>query len=507
MQSLKLSQVKARVKKIPVCIIIPPSPFLFDEKVFPFLGALKVAAELRKNGNNVEILDLSGDKKFTDTVKKYVKSKKIKHFGVTATTPQLPTAVKVIKTLKKVCPDSKVILGGAHTTLTHASMMEDQKMNEERRGIKSFEQLKKIADKLVIGDGERAVFYALDPKNHSQVIGDSSFDSDLFLKTKELSGFDWPARDLIDLKSYRYSIDGHPATSLIMQLGCPYQCGFCSGRSSVFYKSPRARTINQAISEMEHLYKTYGYTGFMFYDDELNVAEGSLEALCDGAIRLQTKLGVKFGLRGFVRADRFNKKQAKLMYKAGFRILLTGVESGSPDILDAMRKRTTPEINSRCREIAGAAGLQFKALMSVGHPGESEKSIRDSVQWVIKNKPEEVDWAIITPYPGSHYFDHSHYDKTQKAWVYSVPLMFGKNKGKEMKLWSKGINYFKEADFYKGIPGEYVAHVWTPELSAEDLVLLRDEAEAKTRKKLGLQPLSKVLQEEYEHSMGQSSKC
>ena len=76
-----------------------------------------------------------------------------------------------------------------------------------------------------------------------------------------------PARDLLDIDSYHYSIEGNKATSLIAQLGCPFKCAFCGGRYSPFLRRIRNRGVESIISEVEHLYLTYGYTGFMFYDD------------------------------------------------------------------------------------------------------------------------------------------------------------------------------------------------------------------------------------------------
>ena len=45
-----------------LCLIIPPSLFLLDERVFMSLGILKVAAVLEREGIGVELLDLSGVK-------------------------------------------------------------------------------------------------------------------------------------------------------------------------------------------------------------------------------------------------------------------------------------------------------------------------------------------------------------------------------------------------------------------------------------------------------------
>jgi len=41
-----------------VCLIIPPSIFLLDERVFMTLGILKVAAVLEQRGIEVQMLDL-----------------------------------------------------------------------------------------------------------------------------------------------------------------------------------------------------------------------------------------------------------------------------------------------------------------------------------------------------------------------------------------------------------------------------------------------------------------
>ena len=43
-----------------VGLVIPPSPFLLDERVFVSLGILRVASSLEERGVNVGVLDLSG---------------------------------------------------------------------------------------------------------------------------------------------------------------------------------------------------------------------------------------------------------------------------------------------------------------------------------------------------------------------------------------------------------------------------------------------------------------
>jgi hypothetical protein len=71
-------------------------------------------------------------------------------------------------------------------------------------------------------------------------------------------------------------------------------------------------------------------------------------------------------------------------------------------------------------------------------------------------------------------------------------------------LWSSEVDYLKEANYYKGVPGEYTAYVWTDYLNAQELVQLREIAEGYTREKLQLNQIGHNRLQQFEHSMGQS---
>lgn len=495
-----LDKIKERVRGIPVCLISTPSPFLADERVFPFLGILNVAAQLRTNSNRIQVLDLAGYKNFEEIMRTYLKGTDIRTFGLTATTPQIPSAVIIRNIIKEVLPDSRVILGGPHATLTHTGFIEDQKAGRNGRGSLAFNQLESLFDKIVVGDGEMAVLHAIDPSNQQRVINAGVLASPLFMKRGTLDQYSLPARDLIDFQSYRYFIDGKRAASVISQLGCPFECGFCGGRDTNVFRLIRNRSVQSTIGEIESIINMSRewkepIEAIMFYDDELNVKSGILEELCKGLIMLQERLGIEMRFRGFIKAELFTQEQADLMYKAGFRILLSGVESGSDKILKAMRKHTTREINSRCVEYAHNAGLRFKALMSIGHPGESEETVKESINWCLTNlrSGDDVDFTIITEFPGSPYYDHSVYIKEKNAWLYTID---GEN------LWSTTVDFTKSADFYKGVPGSYVAYVSTDYLSPAKLVEQRDLAESIVRTALDLPMVLAAQALMYEHSMG-----
>lgn len=479
-----------------ICLITPPSIFLLDERVFVNLGILKVAAVLEAAGYTVEMVDLSGIENFEEAIRDHVRETKVEIFGVTSTTPQMPATAKIAHVLRQQKPHARLILGGPHPTLVHSAFKRESLEGFEGRATKAMHSLQELFDVLVVGDGEEAVFEAL-VENPSKIVDANDRSSRFFLNNQRLENLPFPARHLVDMKSYHYQIEERPATSLIAQLGCPFECGFCGGRQSPMLRVIRTRSSENIIEEMRHIYKAYGYTGFMFYDDELNVNPKMVE-LMNGITDLKNELGVEFRLRGFVKAELFNDIQAEAMRRAGFRWLLTGFESGSPRILTNINKKATREQNTKAVETARRHDLKVKALMSIGHPGESKETILETRDWLLQAKPDDFDVTIITTYPGTPYYDYAVRDGKRKGiWVYTYQKTGD-------RLFSLELDYNKVADYYKGDPdGGYKAYVFTDYLDSEELVQLRDFVERDVRRKLGISFNPSAPAIRYEHSMGQ----
>jgi anaerobic magnesium-protoporphyrin IX monomethyl ester cyclase len=470
-----------------VALVIPPSIFLLDERVFMTLGILRVAAVLENAGHIVEVLDLSGVANYQEAAAGHAKATKAEVIGITSTTPQLPAAVAVAEVFRREKPGVKLVLGGPHVTLVNAACKKGV-----TRAIKAFDDLLGHFDKFVAGDGEQAIFKALDFGNLSRLVDADDPKSSLFLTNQTLSELPLPARHLVDVESYHYQIDGARATSLIAQLGCPFGCGFCGGRMSPTFRKIRMRSVESIISELRHLHMTYGFTGFMFYDDELNVNPRMLELM--GAIeRLGQELKVELKLRGFIKAELFNDAQAEAMYRAGFRWILTGFESGSPRILKNIQKKATREDNTQAVETARRNGLKVKALMSLGHPGESRETIDDTKSWLLETRPNDFDLTIITTYPGTPYYDGAEEVKSG-VWKYVI---------NGDALYGVEVDYTQVADYYKGAPGDYISYVYTDALSRQELPRIRDFLEVELREKLGVSFNPALPAQRYEHSMGQ----
>jgi len=440
------------------------------------LGVLRVAAVLEQAGVPVSVCDLSGS-----PTSDIATAPEADVYGITVTSPQLPAAVDIIRRLRQQHPTARIIIGGPHCSLAYAA--------KGPRAHRAQAQLEALADVCVAGDGERAIFDALKP-HAPKVINADDPKTVLFLRSSDLNELPFPARHLLDVESYHYAIDGERALSLICQMGCPFGCAFCGGRASPSLRRIRTRTTENVLAEILLLYESYGVRGFMAYDDELNVNREMIP-LMQALANAQDALGVRFKLRGFIKAELFTDKQAEAMVSAGFREILVGFESGSDRILTNIQKKATKSENTRCMEIAHAHGLRVKALMSAGHPGESRETIQETLEWLLTVRPDDFDMTVIVPYFGTDYHDQA-LELTPGVWTYTAQ--------NGDRLHSTDLDFSKDNGFYKGRPGAYTTATWTDYLTSDELVQQRDWFEATARQALKLA----YPAPSFDHSMGQA---
>jgi len=440
-----------------VGFINPPSEFLINQRVFVTLGILRVITYLSKlEEYKVSFLDLSDQEDYYTLISDFIKENDLNVVCFTATTPQISVVYQFCKFINSNF-GIKIILGGPHITLMYSSF---------ERGTKAIKaicynhisKLLRCVNTLVIGDGEYAIVSAI--VNGERVVN-SEQNLHLFLK-RNYDEVAIPDRRFLDLDSYEYCIDGAKATNIISQIGCPFQCAFCSGRGSKTFNTIRKRSIKNIMKEINILYSQYGYMGFMFYDDELNINKEYFEELLKVLIQYQEEHGVSFNLRGFTRSDLLTGQQAELMYQAGFKWLLVGFESGSDRMLLNMNKGCTVSDNNRCFDIAINNGLKVKALMSIGHPGESRDTIQETVDWLQATLPDELDVTIVSVYPGSEYFNRSI--------VLDNNLLSYTDIKTGDSLYIRNIDFLSESNFYKSKAGECMSYVFTDYLSCKELV-------------------------------------
>src|SRR6202046_5463060 len=121
--------------------------------------------------------------------------------------------------------------------------------------------------------------------------------------------------------------------------GCPFTCEFCD-IIELYGRSPRTKSHDQILAELEALYKL-GYRGHVdFVDDNLIGNKKAIKAFLPHLIQWleERDYPVEFSTAGWLNlAD--DAELIALLKKANFFLVFMGIESPDTDTLIAMRKK------------------------------------------------------------------------------------------------------------------------------------------------------------------------
>lgn len=397
-----------------VTLINPPSPFLIDQKAFPPLGILYIAACLRENGIEVEVIDLANQENHLEEALAKVKGDFI---GLSATTPQYPYARRIKDIIKQQNPGIPVIVGGAHPSSAPERCLND--------GF----------DIVIAGEGEEALLKAV-KENLSEKLIKIPYINDI-------DRVPFPARDLIDLRSYGYDIEGGEATTIITSRGCPFKCAFCS--KDVWQRKVRFHSIDYVFSELQEVISKFGIKYFLFLDDIFTLSKRRLIALCQKIAPLKIKW------RCYASTRTTDMEMLKVMKEAGCVEVGIGIESGSQKILDIVNKGTTVEKNTEFVLRCKAIGLIVNAFIMIGLPGETYETVEVTKRWMEKMRPDKFGLNIFMPYIGTPIYNNIR--------DYDLEI----------------LNIPEEYSWVKGRQEEYHCFVETKELSAQEILRLFKE--------------------------------
>jgi len=211
----------------------------------------------------------------------------------------------------------------------------------------------------------------------------------------ELATFPLPDRSDFDHAAYQREWQQTTAsrtTSIILTLGCPYGCDFCS--KPIFGNVVRRRGLDAVFAEIEEI-RGLGYDGLWIADDTLTLDLAYLQAFC----RRIAATGMRWSCLS--RANGIDEPTARMMKEAGCRRVYLGLESGSQTTLDLMKKQTTVEDGARAVRLYRDAGIEVAAFFIVGYPGETEASIEKTFALALSLPLDEISFNVPVPLPGS----------------------------------------------------------------------------------------------------------
>ncbi len=156
-------------------------------------------------------------------------------------------------------------------------------------------------------------------------------------------------------------------------LGCRFGCTFCDFCG---LRPVRARGATAVVDEIRTIPPgPDGLRRVYFTDDNLFGTRARAREVLGALIAA----GLRVRWRGLARVDIVDRAVAEQMAESGCLEVLLGIESGDPELLRRMRKRTTPERILGGLEHLTRAGIHTKSTFMVGFPGETDASIGRTV--------------------------------------------------------------------------------------------------------------------------------
>jgi len=337
------------------------------------IGLAYLAASLKNNGHEVEILDCQTEKKksipippelsylknfypFDDRspfklysgyyhfgmgwkeIRRRIENSRADLFGISSNfTPYRGEALEIAQIIKEWDRRKIVVMGGAHVSCDPEGFLRSP-----------------LVDYVVLGEGEVRFPLLLEQigkgkgKNIERIDGigyrkvgtTRNRDGEIRINPlrnfiQELDGLPYPARELLDLDRYR--MRKKRATMIITSRGCPHGCAYCSTHL-VMGTSFRPRTPEAILEEMTECQKQYGVQIFDIEDDNLTFDQRRakqlmnliIETFGEGKIELSAMNGISFAS--------LDGELLKSMKSAGFHTINLSYVSTDPATKERMKR-------------------------------------------------------------------------------------------------------------------------------------------------------------------------
>lgn len=207
-----------------------------------------------------------------------------------------------------------------------------------------------------------------------------------------------PLHHLLPLDKYRIPMIKGPYSFVVTSRGCPGGCTFCI-KHVTYGRSVRLRSPGHIFDELLLLARL-GIHNVHMYADLFTVDRRQVVGLCE----LVIEAGLKVRWTCNSRVDFVDEELLRLMARAGCWTISWGLESGSEEVLRRVHKGTDLDQAEQALRWARAAGIRNWGYFIIGLPGETEKTIRQTIRFAKRMPLDIALFHIAAPYPGTPFY-------------------------------------------------------------------------------------------------------
>ena len=409
------------------------------------LWLIYAAAICEKDGFPIEFLDAPAGQMDKKTALERIAENgaETKLFVVSTSTPSIYSDVAFGESLKEQYPESRILLVGTHPSA----------LAEETLGIS--EKIDFVARKefdYIVRDIARALEEERDPCRVEGITyrkgGEIRSNPDMPYIT-DLDEIPYAAEFIhrhLNYKDYFFAASEYPEIQVFTGRGCMARCNFCVYPQTMHGHEYRLRTPENVVGEFQYIAEHFpDVKEIVIEDDTFTAKKERVLAICKLIIEKGLNKQFKWLCNARVNLD---LETMKAMKEAGCRLIIPGIESGSQQILNNIKKGTTIKQIENYIANAKKVGLLVHACYMVGNNGETKETMEETFQLALRLNTDTAQFYPLLPFPGT-----------------------------EAYFWAKSNGYIKGGyqDYVKE-DGTINCVLELPEITSEEMVSFCDKA-------------------------------
>lgn len=353
-----------------------------QDVIVPPIGLYYVGSVLKENHYDVEILNWSRINETPEDIEKNLHEKKPDIIGFSVLQANRWGGIEIARIAKQIYPKVKIVFGGVTPTFLWEHF------------LTHFPEI----DFVVIGEGEYTflnLVKVLESKKENKIknIRGIAFKKDgKAVRTAPAEQIHHMDELPVPAKYFEYQ-------HLSLTRGCPGKCRFC-GSPKFWGPKVRFHSVDYFIDELERLYKK-GINFFYFSDDTFSVDKKRVIEICKKI--LEKGMNIKW-----VAISRVNYMSEDILYwmrKAGCIQISYGVESGSKKIRNLLNKKISNDDIEKAFAMTLKYGILPRAYFIYGCPGETRRTIQETIDLIKKIKPLVIHFFVLSLFPGTRLYE------------------------------------------------------------------------------------------------------
>ncbi len=365
-----------------IVFIEPASPYVhvFSRFKLPRLGSLLLGTILKEAGHEVRV--------YADDVLPAPESelKEADLVAISTITATAPRAYELADSARAM--GKTVIVGGPHVTF-----MPDEALEHADFVFKgeAEEAILPFMDALSRGDGFEEI------PGLSFRRGTEAVHNPVPRLVPDLDALPFP--DLSLLQGGFSSAFSNVVIPVMTSRGCPFDCEFCSV-TQMFGRGYRFRSAENVMAELRGLDLRRKHV--FFYDDNFAANRRRAKALMH--VILEDRMKFEWSTQVRVELAR-DEELVELMARAGCKTLYIGFESTNPATLREYNKKQTVEDIEHAIRVFHRHRIRLHGMFVFGAEEDTVDTIKETVGFAKRNRIESVQFLILTPLPGTRYYE------------------------------------------------------------------------------------------------------